>query len=128
MADLPLPGVRKMAEPVWSTRLQTFLTVLDLGIGLGLGSEPHVVGRLESTCIAETCNFCAACPPSGKRRFLTELFDLLTQQMVESANNVSFQRSVAVSSVVSAFAFRRLPMKPTRKAYRNAASLFAQPH
>ena len=27
MASLPLPGLRRMAEPVWSTRLQTFLTV-----------------------------------------------------------------------------------------------------
>ena len=26
---VPLPGLRRTAEPVWSTRLQTFLTVLN---------------------------------------------------------------------------------------------------
>jgi len=29
VAGLPLPGFRRMAEPVWSTRLQTSLTVLN---------------------------------------------------------------------------------------------------
>jgi len=33
------------------------------------------------------------CPPSARRRFLTELFDLLTQEMVASVNNGSFHRS-----------------------------------
>jgi len=30
LAGLPLPGLLRMAEPVWSTRLQTFLTVLNV--------------------------------------------------------------------------------------------------
>jgi len=34
------------------------------------------------------------CPPSAKRRFLTELFDLLTQEMVASVNNGSLHRYV----------------------------------
>jgi len=29
VAGLPLPGLRRTAEPVWSTRQQTFLTVLN---------------------------------------------------------------------------------------------------
>ena len=29
VAGLPLPGLRRTAETVWSTRLQTFLTVLN---------------------------------------------------------------------------------------------------
>ena len=31
VVGLPLPGLRRTAEPVWSTRLQTFSTVLNLG-------------------------------------------------------------------------------------------------
>jgi len=29
VAGLPLPGLCRTAEPLWSTRLQTFLTVLN---------------------------------------------------------------------------------------------------
>jgi len=38
----------------------------------------------------------AVCPPSAKRIFLTELFDLLTQEMADSVNNGSFHRCVCV--------------------------------
>jgi len=37
------------------------------------------------------------CPPSAKGRFLTELLDLLTEEMVDSANNGSLHRSANLS-------------------------------
>jgi len=45
--------------------------------------------KLFDGCVMST----TVCPPSARRRFLTELFDLLTQEMVASVNNGSFHRS-----------------------------------
>jgi len=46
--------------------------------------------KLLDCCVIYT----AVCPPAARQRFLTELFDLLTQEMVASVNNGSFHRSL----------------------------------